>query len=84
MRLYATPRIGHLPVQAVRPSTITKLYRDLLTSGGRDSQPLAVTTVTHLHAVLRKGFRDAVGAANKAQCLRRFFTDLVPENGPVI
>ena len=30
------PRIGELPLQAVRPSTITKLYRDLLTSGGRD------------------------------------------------
>jgi hypothetical protein len=49
IRLYATPRIGHLPVQAVRPSTITKLYRDLLTSGGRGGQPLAVATVTHLH-----------------------------------
>ena len=35
IRLYVTPRIGHLPIQAVRPSTITKLYRDLLTSGGR-------------------------------------------------
>jgi integrase len=53
-------RIGHLQVQAIRPSTITKLYRDLLTSGGRDGQPLAVATVTHLHAVLRKAFRDAV------------------------
>ena len=60
IRLYATPRIGQLPIQAVRPSTITKLYRDLLTSGGRDGQPLAVATVTHLHAVLRKAFRDAV------------------------
>ena len=60
IRLYATPRIGHLPIQAVRPSTITKLYRDLLTSGGRDGQPLSVATVTHLHAVLRKAFRDAV------------------------
>jgi integrase len=60
IRLYVTPRIGHLPIQAVRPSTITKLYRDLLTSGGRDGQPLAVATVTHLHAVLRKAFRDAV------------------------
>ena len=60
LRLYVTPRIGHLQVQAVRPSTITKLYRDLLTSGGRDGQPLAVATVTHLHAVLRKAFRDAV------------------------
>ena len=60
MRLYVTPRIGHMPIQAVRPSTITKLYRDLLTRGGRDGQPLAVATVTHLHAVLRKAFRDAV------------------------
>ena len=60
IRLYVTPRIGHLPIQAVRPFTITKLYRDLLTSGGRDGQPLAAATVTHLHAVLRKAFRDAV------------------------
>ena len=60
IRLCVTPRIGHLPIQAVRPSTITKLYRDLLTSGGRDGQPLAVATVTHLHAVLRKAFHDAV------------------------
>jgi integrase len=60
IRLYVTPRIDHLPLQAVRPSTITKLYRDLLTSGGRDGKPLAVPTVTHLHAVLRKAFRDAV------------------------
>jgi integrase len=60
IRLYVTPRIGHPPIQAVRPSTITKLYRDLLTSGGRDGQPLAVATVTHLHTVLRKAFRDAV------------------------
>lgn len=60
IRLYVTPRIGKMPLQAVRPSTITKLYRDLLTGGGRDGQPLAVPTVTHLHAVLRKAFRDAV------------------------
>ena len=60
IRLYAVPRIGHLPIQAVRPSTITRLYRDLLTNGGRDGQPLAIATVTHLHAVLRKAFRDAV------------------------
>jgi integrase len=60
IRLYVTPRIGELPIQAVRPSTITKLYRDLLTSGGRDGRPLAIAAVTHLHAVLRKAFRDAV------------------------
>ncbi len=28
IRLYTAPRIGHLPIQAVRPPTITKLYRD--------------------------------------------------------
>lgn len=60
IRLYVTPRIGKMPIQAVRPSTITKLYRDLMTSGGRDGKPLAVPTVTHLHAVMRKAFRDAV------------------------
>jgi len=60
LRLYVMPRIGHLPIQAVRPSTITKLYRDLLTSGGKEGKPLAVATVTHLHAVLRKAFQDAV------------------------
>jgi integrase len=60
IRLYVTPRIGHLPIQGVRPSTITKLYRDLLISGGRGGKPLAIATVTHLHAVLRKAFRDAV------------------------
>jgi integrase len=60
IRLYVTPHIGHMPIQAVRPSTITRLYRDLLTSGGRGGKPLAVPTVTHLHAVLRKAFRDAV------------------------
>lgn len=60
IRLYVTPRIGHLPLRAVRPSTITKLYRDLLTSGGRDGQPPRSATVTHLNAVFRKAFRDAV------------------------
>ena len=60
IRLYITPHIGHLPIQAVRPSTITKLYRDLLTGGGLHGKPLAVTTVIHLHAILRKAFRDAV------------------------
>jgi hypothetical protein len=60
IRLYIAPRIGHMPIQAVRPSTITKLYRDLLTGGGRNGKPLAITTVIHLHAILRKAFRDAV------------------------
>jgi integrase len=38
-------RVGGLTVQAVRPSAITKLYRDLLKGGGRNGKPLAVATV---------------------------------------
>ena len=60
IRLYITPHIGHVPIQAVRPSTITKLYRDFSASGGHGGKPLAATTVIHLHAILRKAFRDAV------------------------
>jgi integrase len=59
IRLYVNPRIGHVRLQAVRPSTITKLYRDLLTDGGQRGRPLAVATVVHLHAILRKAFHDA-------------------------
>ena len=59
IRLYVTPRIGHLPSRpCARPHH--KALSRLLTSGGRDGKPLAVATVTHLHAVLRKAFRDAV------------------------
>ncbi|WP_106585755.1 tyrosine-type recombinase/integrase [Murinocardiopsis flavida] len=60
IRLYVTPRLGAVKVQALRPSMFTKLYRDLRSGGGRDGKPLAVSTVTHLHAILRKAFRDAV------------------------
>ena len=60
IRLYVKPRIGKMRLQAVRPSTITKLYHDMLTSGGRNGGPLAVPTVIHTHAILRKAFTDAV------------------------
>ena len=45
---------GHGPPGLLSPAG------DLLTGGGRDGQPLAVATVTHMHAILRKAFRDAV------------------------
>ncbi|MGW0586375.1 tyrosine-type recombinase/integrase [Streptosporangium sp. NPDC002607] len=60
IRLYIKPHIGKTKLQAVRPSTITKLYRDLLARGGRGEKPLAVSTVVHTHAILRRAFRDAV------------------------
>ncbi len=60
IRLYVNPYIGGLKLQAVRPSAITKLYLDLLKGGGRNGGPLAVATVVHTHAILRRAFRDAV------------------------
>ncbi|SET81720.1 site-specific integrase [Nonomuraea wenchangensis] len=60
LRLYVKPYIGKMRLQAVRPSTITKLYRDLLAKGSKDGKPLKVSTVTHTHAILRRAFRDAV------------------------
>ncbi|GAA5057527.1 tyrosine-type recombinase/integrase [Thermocatellispora tengchongensis] len=57
---YVKPRVGDLRLQAVRPSTITKLYRDLMAGGGRNGRPLSSRTIDYVHAVLRKAFRDAV------------------------
>jgi integrase len=57
---YVKPHIGGLRLQAVRSSTITKLYRDLATTGGKNGRPLSSRTVDYVHAVLRKAFRDAV------------------------
>ncbi|WP_246644212.1 N-terminal phage integrase SAM-like domain-containing protein [Nonomuraea ceibae] len=60
IRLYIKPYIGKMRLQAVRPATITKLYRDLSTKGRQDGKPLKASTVTHTHAILRRAFRDAV------------------------
>jgi integrase len=57
---HVKPHIGGLRLQAVRPARITKLYRDLATSGGRDGNGLSARTVAYVHAVLRKAFGDAV------------------------
>ncbi|MGP3934237.1 tyrosine-type recombinase/integrase [Nonomuraea sp. KM88] len=57
---YIKPNIGPLRLQAVRASTITKLYRDLMAGGGKNGRPLSSRTVDYVHAILRKAFRDAV------------------------
>ncbi|WP_235834215.1 tyrosine-type recombinase/integrase [Actinomadura logoneensis] len=57
---HVKPRIGGAKLQAVRPAQITKLYRDLITEGGRSGAGLSPRTVAYVHAVLRKAFRDAV------------------------
>jgi len=57
---HVRPHIGELRLQAVTPARITKLYRDLMTSGGQNGAGLSHRTVSYVHAVLRKAFRDAV------------------------
>ncbi len=57
---HVRPRIGDLRLQAITPSRLTKLYRELATSGGRDGAGLSPRTVEYVPAVLRKAFRDAV------------------------
>ncbi|MER7542029.1 tyrosine-type recombinase/integrase [Spirillospora sp. NPDC127506] len=57
---HVKPNIGGLRLQAVRPGQITKLYRDLITTGGRQGTGLSPRTVAYVHAVLRKAFGDAV------------------------
>ena len=57
---YVRPRLGSTRLQAVQPAMLTRLYADLLASGGAKGQGLSSRTVDYLHAVLRKAFHDAV------------------------
>ncbi|WP_021599528.1 tyrosine-type recombinase/integrase [Actinomadura welshii] len=57
---HVKPNIGGLRLQAVRPGQITKLYRDLVTTGGQTGKGVSPRTVAHVHSVLRKAFGDAV------------------------
>lgn len=57
---HVRPHIGDLRLQAITPARLTKLYRELAASGGRDRTGLSPRTVEYVHAVLRKAFRDAV------------------------
>ena len=56
---HVRPHIGDLRLQAITPARLTKLYRELATSGGRDGTGLSPRTVEYVHAVLRKAFHDA-------------------------
>lgn len=58
--LYIVPRIGRERLQALRPATVSKFYRDLAEGGGRDGRPLSASTVSHVHRTLRKALDDAV------------------------
>lgn len=57
---HVRPHIGDLRLQAITPPRITKLCRDLFTTGSRNGTGLSPRTVAYVHAVLRKAFREAV------------------------
>ncbi|MFD0773763.1 tyrosine-type recombinase/integrase [Streptomonospora algeriensis] len=57
---YILPRLGGTRLQAVRPATVTKFYREISATGGKGGKGLSPRTVEYVHAVLRKAFRDAV------------------------
>ena len=57
---YIVPRMGRMRPQALRPTVISKLYRDLAEHGGHDDGPLSAWTVAHIHRTLRKALADAV------------------------
>lgn len=57
---HVKPHVGDLQLQAIRPARLTKLYRELATTGGRGGAGLSPRTVEYVHAILRKAFRDAV------------------------
>ena len=54
LRLHLIPALGRLPLQAIRPADVRRLYRELEASG------LAPQTIRHVHARLAQIFRCAV------------------------
>jgi integrase len=59
---YIVPRIGGKRLDAITPADLTRLYADLMASGGRGGRPLAPKSVRHVHTTLRKALSDAVEA----------------------
>jgi integrase len=57
---YIVPRIGGHRMQGLRPAIISRFYRDLAESGGRNGRPLGPRTVDRVHRTLRKALNDAV------------------------
>ncbi|MDP8957702.1 MAG: site-specific integrase, partial [Actinomycetota bacterium] len=54
------PRIGKLPLQALQPDVLNRLYGKLQREGGRDGRKLSARTVRHCHRTIRKALQDAL------------------------
>ncbi len=53
-------RLGHMPLQSLRPLDIEELYAALLRDGHRYGGALAPKTVRNIHIALRRSLADAV------------------------
>lgn len=69
LRLHVVPTLGAVPLQALDPSHLNRLYADLLADGRRDGRPggLSARTVRYLHAILSGALGDAVEWGRIAQ-----------------
>lgn len=54
---YVVPGIGQMPMQSVRPATLSTLYATLLREGGQGGRPLSPRTVAYVHFGLAEGVR---------------------------
>ncbi|MEO6494034.1 MAG: hypothetical protein ABIP99_14490, partial [Ilumatobacteraceae bacterium] len=56
---YINPRIGDIPIRALRVEHVDHLYQDLLTHGSRNGGELANKTVYDVHVIVRSSLADA-------------------------
>jgi integrase len=58
---YIVPRVGDLPLRALTPPDINRLYADVRENGRtRGTGPLALKTVREVHVTLHRALEDAV------------------------
>jgi integrase len=60
IRVYLVPAIGHERVQALSPSRLSAVFRDMHQRGGAAGNPVSARTVEFARAVLRRALNDAV------------------------
>jgi integrase len=54
------PRLGRVPIQAIKPAHLIELYATLIREGGVGGGPLAPRTVGHCHRLLRRALGHAL------------------------
>jgi integrase len=60
IELYLVPAIGHERLQALSPSRLSLVFRDMHERGGKDGRPVSPRTVEFARAILRRALNDAV------------------------